>query len=80
MKRVSIDVLTGVQCKMARAGLGLSIDEAAKLALVSRTSIVRLESGIVLKSSLQVALRLAFEGRGAAFVPNGVKVTRSEIA
>jgi len=65
---------------MARAGLGLSIDDASKVSVVSRASIVRLENGAPVRAVLREALRQAFEREGAVFVKNGVKIISSEVA
>lgn len=73
-----VDTLTATQCRMARAGLGLSVIEAAKVSLVSRASIVRFENGSDLKSVLRQALRTALEKRGAVFTQAGVEIKNSE--
>ena len=65
---------------MARAGLGLSINDVAQVSAVSRASIVRLESGMLVRPVLQLALREALERQGAVFVRNGVKIISSEAA
>lgn len=65
---------------MARAGLGLSINDIAKASTVSRASIVRLESGTLVRPALRLALREALERRGAVFVRNGVQIISSEAA
>lgn len=80
MMRSKVDALTGTQCRMARAGLGLSIDDASKVSVVSRASIVRLENGAPVRAVLREALRQAFEREGAVFVKNGVKIISSEVA
>jgi DNA-binding XRE family transcriptional regulator len=80
MMRSKVDALTGTQCRMARAGLRLSIDDASKASTVSRASIVRLESGAPVRPSLRLALREALERQGAVFVRNGVKIISSEVA
>ena len=77
--RLKVDALTGTQCRMARAGLGLSIDDAAKVSVVSRASIVRLESGAPVRAALREALREALERHGAVFVKDGVKIISSEV-
>ncbi len=71
MEKTRVDTLTASQCKMARAGLGLSVTEASKVSLVSRASITRFESGGDIKPVLRSALRVAFERLGAFFTENG---------
>ncbi len=57
-----------VQCKMARAALGLKISELAELADMSTNTIVRFESGKPLKSSTIDDLRLVLENAGVTFI------------
>ena len=78
MEPDDVDTLTAAQCRMARAGLGLSVTSAAKASNVSRASIVRFENGSDLKLVLRQALRSAFEKRGAVFTQAGVEITVSE--
>ena len=80
MESVVVDTLTAAQCRMARAGLGLSVTDAARASLVSRASIIRFENGSDLKSVLRQALRAAFEKRGAVFTQVGVEIVNSEAA
>ena len=71
------DTLTSVQCRMARAGLGLSITEASKASLVSRATIARFESGSKIKPVLRLALRAAFERRGVVMITDrGVEIAQ----
>lgn len=74
MELVETDTLTAAQCRMARAGLGLSLTSAAMASNVSRASIVRFESGKDLKLVLRQALRLTLEKHGAVFAEGGVKI------
>lgn len=66
--------MTPAQCRMARAGLGLSLTEASKVSLVSRATITRFESGSEIKPVLRSALRAAFERLGAVFTESGVEI------
>ncbi|RZK28319.1 MAG: XRE family transcriptional regulator [Hymenobacter sp.] len=66
--------ITATQCRMARAGLGLSLTDTAQISMVSRASIVRFENGSDLKPVLRRALRLAFEQKGVVFSDDGVKI------
>lgn len=70
------DTLTAAQCRMARAGLGLSITEASKASLVSRATITRFESGSEIKPVLRSALRAAFERLGAVITDSGVEIVQ----
>jgi DNA-binding XRE family transcriptional regulator len=70
------DTLTAAQCRMARAGLGLSITEASKASLVSRATITRFESGTEIKPVLRSALRAAFERLGAVITDSGVEIAQ----
>ncbi len=66
--------LSAVQSRMARAGLGLSLDEAARRSLVSRATIVRFENGSDIRPAMKLALRDAFERQGARFTRAGVEI------
>lgn len=68
------DALTAAQCRMARAGLGLSIVDASKASLVSRATIARFESGSEIKPVLRSALRIAFERLGAVITSGGIEI------
>src|SRR3954470_21651004 len=71
VERTQNGTLTAAQCRMARAGLGLSITEASKVSLVSRATITRFESGSEIKPVLRSALRAAFERLGAVMTDSG---------
>ncbi|WP_256372889.1 helix-turn-helix transcriptional regulator [Breoghania sp. L-A4] len=60
--------MLAVQCKMARAALGLGIRDLAKLAAVSPDTIARLERGEELKPRTVGAVRLALEVMGVTFI------------
>ena len=76
VEKAQSDMLTAAQCRMARAGLGLSITEASKASLVSRATITRFESGNEIKPVLRSALRAAFERLGAVITDSGVEIAR----
>ena len=78
VKTTQNDSLTAAQCRMARAGLGLSITEASKASLVSRATITRFESGSEIKPVLRSALRVAFERLGAVMTESGVEIVRRQ--
>ena len=58
----------GIQGKMARVALSLSIKEIAKLADVSTNTISRLEAGEELKPRTIDAIQTAFENAGVEFI------------
>ena len=59
----------GVQCKMARAALGLGVRELAAAAGVSTDTIVRFEKGETLQARTVAAIRQALEAAGVDFIP-----------
>jgi transcriptional regulator with XRE-family HTH domain len=64
--------ISPAQCRMARAGLKLTMDETAKLAGVSRITITKFETGKrKLRPDTLAALRHAFETAGIDFIPDG---------
>lgn len=63
--------ISGEQCRMARAALGLGIRDLAILADMSPNTIARLERGEVLHKRTQIYLRGALEAEGVAFVAPG---------
>ena len=71
------------QCKMARAGLGWSLDELAQAAGVSRMTVVRFERGDTVQPESVEALRAAFVKEGIAFTNGGkrfgLSILRREI-
>lgn len=58
-----------VQCKMARAALGLGVRELAELASVSTDTVARFERGEALKERTVATLRTALESAGVEFIP-----------
>ena len=60
--------MNAVQCRMARAALGLSTYELAELAGVSRDTVSRIEAGdTTLKAKTVAAIRAALESAGVEF-------------
>lgn len=57
-----------VQCRMARAALGLGVRELASVAAVSPDTIARLERGEELKPRTVEAIRAALEAAGVEFI------------
>ena len=60
--------LFAVQCKMARAALGLGVREVAEAAKVSPDTVVRLERGEALRERTVDAIRAALEAAGIDFI------------
>lgn len=61
--------IQGVQCKMARAALGLGIRQLAVASDVSTDTITRFERGESLRKRTLEALRAALETAGVEFIP-----------
>lgn len=60
--------MNAVQCKMARAALGLGVRELADMAKVSPDTIARLERGEALRERTVADIRATLESAGAIFV------------
>jgi predicted transcriptional regulator len=60
-----------VQCKKARAALGLGVHELAAKAGVSPDTVFRLEKGETLHQRTGIAIREALEAAGVEFTPDG---------
>jgi transcriptional regulator with XRE-family HTH domain len=72
-------ILLPVQCRMARAALGLGVRELAAAAKVSIDTVARFERGDELKERTIDALQRAFEAAGVEFTNGdqpGVRLTR----
>jgi DNA-binding XRE family transcriptional regulator len=63
-----VDFVRGVQCKMARAALGLGVRELAEAADVSTNTVTRLEAGEELKPRTVAAIRQTLEALGVLFI------------
>lgn len=61
-------MITDTQCRMARAALGLTLNELATLACVSKGAVDRLERGRAVQPETVEKLRLALEHAGILFV------------
>jgi transcriptional regulator with XRE-family HTH domain len=75
--------MQAVQCKMARAALGLGVRELAELASVSPDTVVRLEAGDRLRPRTVAAIQAALEAAGVEFIEEngggpGVRLKKSE--
>jgi transcriptional regulator with XRE-family HTH domain len=76
-------ILVPVQCRMARAALGLGIRELAAAAKVSIDTVARFERGDELKERTIDALQRALEAAGVEFTNGdqpGVRLTRTAAA
>ncbi|MBB5041907.1 helix-turn-helix domain-containing protein [Shinella fusca] len=60
--------MNAVQCKMARAALGLGVRELAKLAEVSVDTVSRLERGEELMPRTITTIRQALQSAGVEFI------------
>jgi transcriptional regulator with XRE-family HTH domain len=72
-----------VQCRMARAALGLGIRELARAAKVSIDTVTRFERGDLLKERTIEAIQRALEAAGVEFTNGdqpGVRLTRATAA
>jgi predicted transcriptional regulator len=70
-------MITALQSKMARAGLGLGVRDAATMAKVSTQTISRLESGNELRLRTLDDIRRSYEDAGAEFIDdNGVRIIK----
>ncbi|HEX3674590.1 MAG TPA: helix-turn-helix domain-containing protein [Rhizomicrobium sp.] len=69
--------MTVVQCRMARAGLGIGVRDVAKLARVSPSTVARFEAGEELLPRTVETIQRALEGQGVEFTngdPPGLKL------
>ena len=76
-------ILLPVQCRMARAALGLGVRELAAAAKVSIDTVARFERGDELKERTIDALQRALEAAGVEFTNGdqpGVRLTRAAAA
>ncbi|WP_171901457.1 helix-turn-helix domain-containing protein [Stappia indica] len=60
--------MQAVQCRMARAALGLGVRELAEMAMVAPATISRLERGEDLKPRTVEAIRATLEAAGVIFI------------
>ena len=61
-------IMSPLQCRMARAALGMGIRELAAAAKVSTDTVARFERGEDLKERTIEALQRAFEASGVEFI------------
>jgi len=72
-------IMLSLQCRMARAALGLGVRELAAAAKVSTDTVARFERGDELKRRTIDALQLALEAAGVEFTNGdqpGVRLTK----
>ncbi|MGC9457829.1 MAG: helix-turn-helix domain-containing protein [Halothiobacillaceae bacterium] len=60
--------MDAVQCRMARAAVGLGVRDLAKMAGVAVDTVVRLERGEELKPGTVEKIRAVLEGEGLEFI------------
>ncbi len=73
--------MTAAQCRMARAALELGVRELAERAMVSPSTITRMESGEPLKDRTIDAIQRALEAAGVEFTNGdqpGVRLRKVE--
>ena len=78
-------ILLPVQCRMARAALGLGVRELAAAAKVSIDTVARFERGDELKERTIEALQRVLEAAGIEFIDGngggpGVRLSREDAA
>lgn len=61
--------MNAVQCRMARAALGLGVRDLADMAKVSPDTIARLERGDALRERTVADIRATLETAGVEFIP-----------
>jgi transcriptional regulator with XRE-family HTH domain len=66
--KLKTPVLTVIQCRMARVGLGLGVRELAEIAMVAPNTVFRFENGEALKPRTIKALQDALTDAGAEFM------------
>ena len=66
--------MNSIQCRMARAALGLGVRELAAAAKVSPDTVARLERGEDLRERTIVDIRQALEAAGVVFLADGETV------
>jgi transcriptional regulator with XRE-family HTH domain len=76
-------IMSPVQCRMARAALGLGVREVAAAAKVSTDTVARFERGEDLKERTIEALQRTFEAAGIEFIDEngggpGVRLRRRQ--
>jgi transcriptional regulator with XRE-family HTH domain len=73
-------ILSGVQARMARAALKMSVRDLASAAQVSPNTVTRLEADQACNAPTLLAIRSTFEAAGIEFIPEngggvGVRLT-----
>lgn len=70
-KRAQCSYMNAMQCRMARAALGLGVRDLAQLAEVAPATITRLERGEELLPRTISAIRISLESAGVQFIAPG---------
>jgi transcriptional regulator with XRE-family HTH domain len=74
-----------VQCKMARAALGLGVRDLAAAAKVSPNTVARLEAGEEMRERTVATIRIVLEKAGVEFIAEngggaGVRISKKKRA
>jgi predicted transcriptional regulator len=69
-------LITGQQCRMARAALNLGVRDLARMAKVATGTITRLEAGDTLKPRTVEAVQRVLERAGIEFTNDGAPGVR----
>ena len=67
-------MMDATQCRMARAGLGWTLDDLAEASAVNRRTILNFENDGPASAQSLAKLREAFEREGVVFIERGVYV------
>jgi DNA-binding XRE family transcriptional regulator len=67
-------MMDATQCRMARAGLGWTLDDLAKASGVNRRTILNFENDGPAAPASLAKMREAFEREGVVFIARGVYV------
>lgn len=70
-------IVTGLQLRMARAGLQLTVRQVAALAGVNLNTVHRIEQGHPAMHDTIVKIQTALEARGVEFIPDGVRIVQN---
>ncbi len=62
-------MITGIQIKLARVALGLTVRDLASLAGFNKATITKIENGAGARPATLEAIQKALEGLGIEFIP-----------
>lgn len=75
---IGLTIVTGLQLRMARAGLQMTVRQVAAMAGVNLNTVHRIEQGHPAMHDTIMKIRTALEAAGVEFIPDGVKIVRKE--